>query len=686
MLIERLAAALGITLEQARHLTDSASFRYRPIEVGPVVRGRRRKVYAPHRPLRRAQRWLLNEIVAGLPVHEAATAYSRGSSPAKNARIHRGTRFLLRMDFARFFESICADDLRAHLQLVIGALPRPWSPSDTEDLIALVCRRGRLVMGAPTSPIIANSVCIQLDRLLQVAATERGLRYTRYSDDLYFSSTTPYKLSEMEQFVLGVTVSIDCPKGLWVNPSKTIHSSRGGRRRITGLILTPDGKVSIGRRRKREIRSLVHRYAELSWEDRQRLAGLLSWVHDVEPEFEERLIRKYGIRLLRTIGGSRRVWVATKKEEAAGTVSREANTPPNSYEGPRQPWMEKVSRLLARHRQADALRVIEHVIENEMPLFWGLPAIEHSRRVAWLYGIRLLRQMNRPSAALAWTCLECEVNPDNASAQVLKEQLKAELRLGADSAIAPSVRADVDWPGIAGMGPLKAMLERDVVRPLKDPALHRKYGLRPPNGIVFYGPPGCGKTHVARALGKVLGYSFREVKPSDLASIYVHGSQQMIAESFKTAEQHAPTVLFFDELDALIPSRAESGLHHAYRESVNEFLAQMNDCGSRGILVVGATNRREQIDPAALRSGRLEHHFFIGPPDFEGREAGVRQHMSGRSQESEIDWINIAAVSEGLSFADIELAVNQAARRAMETGKPIGTSHLLAAVEELRVR
>src|ERR1019366_4691819 len=151
------------------------------------------------------------------------------------------------------------------------------------------------------------------------------------------------------------------------------------------------------------------------------------------------------------------------------------------------------------------------------------------------------------------------------------------------------------------MRDLKAMLERDVVLPLQEPEIYARYRLGLPNGILLYGPPGCGKTFIARKLAEVAGFNFMEVTPGDLASIYVHGTQGKIAELFARAQKQTPCMIFFDELDAMVPNRGGNDVGHHYSSEVNEFLVRLNECGRNGILVIGATNQPEHIDAAVLR-------------------------------------------------------------------------------------
>jgi len=226
------------------------------------------------------------------------------------------------------------------------------------------------------------------------------------------------------------------------------------------------------------------------------------------------------------------------------------------------------------------------------------------------------------------------------------------------------------WGGVAGMRDLKAMLERDVILPLQEPEIYAHYRLNLPNGILLYGPPGCGKTFIARKLAEVAGFSFIEVKPGDLASIYVHGTQGKIAEIFAAARKQVPCMIFFDELDAMVPKRSGDSVGHHYASEVNEFLVQLNECGRNKILIIGATNLPDRIDPAVLRPGRLDKKFFVGPPDYEARVELLRLCMANRPQEA-MDWHDCAAELENYTCAEIEFIVNEAARSALAKSRPI---------------
>jgi transitional endoplasmic reticulum ATPase len=346
---------------------------------------------------------------------------------------------------------------------------------------------------------------------------------------------------------------------------------------------------------------------------------------------------------------------------------------------------ERIGIFASQGKYRRALDILDQVIEDPVPLFGAEEWVLEERRLSWLYRIDLLREWGRSTEALAWACLEIEMNPDNIAAVALKERLKREagfLRPHGGEGDAPSDDAKptrLVWRGVAGMRDLKAMLERDVILPLLEPEIFERYRLSLPNGILLYGPPGCGKTFIARKLAEVVGFSFMEVTPGDLASIYVHGTQGNIADLFAKAKKEAPCMVFFDELDAMVPNRGGNSVGHHYASEVNEFLVRLNDCGKNKILVVGATNLPSRIDPAVMRPGRMDKKFFVGPPDYEARVEMLRIYMANRPQES-IDWHTLARKIENYSSAEIELIVNEAARLALEQHRDISSRDILEAI------
>lgn len=227
---------------------------------------------------------------------------------------------------------------------------------------------------------------------------------------------------------------------------------------------------------------------------------------------------------------------------------------------------------------------------------------------------------------------------------------------------------------IAGMDQLKQMLTQKVIFILKDKEKVAKYKLLPPNGMLFYGPPGCGKSFFAEKFAEETGFNFMLVKASDLGSIYVHGSQGKIADLFKKAEETKPTIICFDEFDAFVPNRSNTGAEHQAGE-VNEFLSQLNNCAQRGIFVIATSNRPDMIDPAVLRTGRIDKLVYVPMPDKDARREMFKIHLDGRPCEH-LDMEHLAEMTDGYIASDIAYIVNDAAMGAAFCDKPI-TQQLL---------
>jgi transitional endoplasmic reticulum ATPase len=226
---------------------------------------------------------------------------------------------------------------------------------------------------------------------------------------------------------------------------------------------------------------------------------------------------------------------------------------------------------------------------------------------------------------------------------------------------------------IAGMHDLKETLFHDVILPLTEKELYEQYKVSAPNGMLMYGPPGCGKTFIAKKFAEEVGYNFISVNPSDLASTYIHGTQEKIGKLFKKAKEDAPTIIFVDEVDAILPRR-EGNLEHGYASEVNEFLAQMTECGNNGIFIIAATNRPEKIDSAIVRTGRLDKVVYISPPDRAARIEMLHLYLDNRPVES-LDFEKIAEMTENYVSSDISFLVNESAREALKERTKISQSH-----------
>jgi transitional endoplasmic reticulum ATPase len=250
--------------------------------------------------------------------------------------------------------------------------------------------------------------------------------------------------------------------------------------------------------------------------------------------------------------------------------------------------------------------------------------------------------------------------------------------------VAESTEAGRGLSQVAGMTNLKEQLMHEVIGPFKDPELYRRYRVSLPNGILFFGPPGCGKTYIARALADELGWHFQYCRPSDVASPYIHDTVSKIRAVFSTAIEKAPAIVFIDEFEAFVPARSELGGHQQYKaEEVNEFLANLEGCAERKVLVIAATNEPEKIDPAVRRSGRFDKLILVPLPDAEARQAMLELHLQDRPVDGSVDMAGISAALEGYSASDIKLLVDEAARIALKRKELIQTGTLLAALERV---
>ena len=236
---------------------------------------------------------------------------------------------------------------------------------------------------------------------------------------------------------------------------------------------------------------------------------------------------------------------------------------------------------------------------------------------------------------------------------------------------------------VAGMEDLKSMMREKIIDVLKDPELAEKYRIQIPNGMLLYGPPGCGKSFIAEKFAEEAGWNYKLIRSSDLSSTYVHGSQKKIGQLFEEARKNAPMILNFDEFDALVPDRGRSGSAYMSGE-VNEFLSQMNSCGKDRVFVIASSNRPDLIDPAVRRKGRLDQLIYIPVPDAAAREGMFRVQMKGRPQEDGIDFGHLASLTENYVAADIAWIVNDAAEKAFEERADITEKMLEDAIGRTR--
>ena len=234
---------------------------------------------------------------------------------------------------------------------------------------------------------------------------------------------------------------------------------------------------------------------------------------------------------------------------------------------------------------------------------------------------------------------------------------------------------------IAGMNEIKDILYQDVILPLNEKELYEEYKISVPNGIMLYGPPGCGKTFIAERFAEEVDYSFYQIRPSDIASTYIHGTQEKIGQLFREARKKAPSIIFIDEVDAILSNR-DTHRDNAYSSEVNEFLAQMTECNQRGIFIIAATNAPEKIDPAILRTGRIDKVIYVGPPDYEVRVEMFKLYLKERPTVSDIDYDKLANMTRNYVSSDIKFIINEASRNALKERIKIQQGHLESVINK----
>lgn len=299
-----LREALGVSEAQLNRLILRAPHTYKVYTI-PKRNGGLRTIAQPAKETKFLQYWLIKNLFHRLPIHVCATAYRPDASIRRNAEAHMHNSYLAKFDFKNFFTSIKSEALVAHFASHLG---KHLSESDIIDVARICCikpeRGGGLCLsiGAPSSPILSNSIMFEFDKAVFAWCRKNSFVYTRYADDLAFSTTTKDVCDTIEPVIRGVVRSLEYPR-LMFNNKKTTFVSKKHQRRITGLIISNDETISLGRDRKRLISSLIHKYSldALTEEAIYSLQGLLAFALDIEPAFIRRMSAKYGSELIDTI-------------------------------------------------------------------------------------------------------------------------------------------------------------------------------------------------------------------------------------------------------------------------------------------------------------------------------------------------------------------------------------------------
>jgi AAA+ superfamily predicted ATPase len=328
-------------------------------------------------------------------------------------------------------------------------------------------------------------------------------------------------------------------------------------------------------------------------------------------------------------------------------------------------------------RRSEALVVLEDLVSNDRG-----PAKAHV-----LYARLLFQDGDVPNAVAQY---KLGLEKDAAAADM---QLALQLGIGeyedsyevsAGRVRTPTedlgeVTADVERPkfkfsDVGGMSDLKEEIGMKIIYPLQHAEMFRAYGKQIGGGILMYGPPGCGKTHLARATAGEIDAAFMSIGISDVLDMWICNSERNLHGLFEQARANKPCVLFFDEVDAL-GSRRTDMRQSAGRHLINQFLSEMDgiEKTNDGLLILAATNAPWHVDPAFRRPGRFDRVLFVPPPDLAARAAILRIHLAQKPVR-DVDYDAVAKKTDGFSGADLKAVVDQAVefklRDAMKTGKP----------------
>jgi len=249
-------------------------------------------------------------------------------------------------------------------------------------------------------------------------------------------------------------------------------------------------------------------------------------------------------------------------------------------------------------------------------------------------------------------------------------------------------RPDINFNDVGGMDDVKKEIELKIIRPLLHPELYKAYGKKTGGGILLYGPPGCGKTYLARATAGQVNARFISVGLNDILDMWIGNSEKNLHEIFEIARQNTPCVLFFDEIDALGASRSDMK-QSSGRHLINQFLQELDgiDNNNDGILILGATNTPWHLDPAFRRPGRFDRIIFVPPPDDSAKASILRLKLAGKPVEA-IEYEMLSKKLENFSGADIEAVIDIAIEEKLELSftdgipKPITTKDLLNAAKK----
>lgn len=302
-----LSETLYLSEQEVSAFIKTAPYRYKEYSIPKRNGAGIRKIAQPSRELKVLQTLVLKKIEPYYPIHPSAMAYREGISIKDNASKHMKNEFLLKMDFENFFHSLLPNDFLQHTEKYHtqtseddkGTLSKLFFWATKKD------RKLKLSIGAPSSPFISNTLLYDFDVAVYELCQSHGITYTRYADDLTFTTNIKEILFSIPNLIQEICENLAYPK-LKINKNKTVFSSKKHNRHITGVTITNDATLSLGRERKRYIRSLVHQHTngKLTKNQTQELNGLLAFSKHIEQKFFQSLITKYGLKTILEIQAS----------------------------------------------------------------------------------------------------------------------------------------------------------------------------------------------------------------------------------------------------------------------------------------------------------------------------------------------------------------------------------------------
>jgi transitional endoplasmic reticulum ATPase len=247
---------------------------------------------------------------------------------------------------------------------------------------------------------------------------------------------------------------------------------------------------------------------------------------------------------------------------------------------------------------------------------------------------------------------------------------------------------NVRWSDVGGLDLIKHKLQQAVQWPLQNPEAFSRLGVEPPRGVLLYGPPGCGKTLLARAVATESEANFISIKGPELLSKWVGESEKAVREVFRRARHAAPTIVFFDEIDAIAPARGTgAGDSHVTERVISQFLTEVDGIqGLKDIVVLAATNRPDLLDPALLRPGRFDRHILVPAPDEAERKQIFEIYLKNMPLDKDVKISELVRISENFAGSDIEACCREAALAALEEDmktQKVTHKHFLKAIEEI---